>query len=132
LRFRSESGSAVVEFVLLAVPLFLPLIVFVSQFSELSAIEISSRTLVREAVRAYVSAIDESDARMRAGLVLDYAARRLGFSEMEISNMQISYSCSAEPCFSAGTRVRATLRIMLPGENRRVQVSAQEFVSPWQ
>jgi hypothetical protein len=129
---RNQSGSAVVEFVLLAIPLFLPILIYLTQFSEVSGREIASRTLVREIVRAYVSADSESAARDRSLLVMDYAAQRLGFDEQEISSMQLSFSCSAQSCFTAGAKVRATLRFQLSRTHRQVLVTAQEYVSPWQ
>ena len=132
MKSNSESGSAVVEFVLLAIPLFLPILIFVGQFSELSSGEAGSRTLVREVVRAFVSGDDESDARRRALAVMDFAAQKLGFSEVEIRSMRLSFECSTKPCFSSGAKVRVSLQLQLSGTGRQINVSAQEFVSPWQ
>ena len=44
---KNESGSAVVEFVALALPLFVPVIIFLSQFAGLSNDEFIVRTLAR-------------------------------------------------------------------------------------
>ena len=50
-KLKNESGSAVVEFVALALPLFVPVIIFLSQFAGLSNDEFMVRTLARETVR---------------------------------------------------------------------------------
>jgi Flp pilus assembly protein TadG len=127
-----EAGSASVEFVILAIPLFLPIFIYLTQFAELSNTEIESRSLVRQIVRAYVSSQSLDDARSRAEIVLNYGAGRLGFSQSEISAMRLTFSCSADPCLTPGARVRGNLTLSSLSSHRVVRVSAQEYVSPWQ
>jgi hypothetical protein len=127
-----DSGSAAVEFVILAIPLFLPIFIYLTQFAELSNSEIESRSLVRQIVRAYVSTQELGDARSRAETVLNFGARRLGFSQSEISAMQLSFTCSADPCLTPGARVRGNLTLFTLASHRVVKVSAQDYVSPWQ
>jgi hypothetical protein len=127
-----EAGSAAVEFVLLAVPLFLPIFFYLTQFAEVSDREMSARTLVREVVRAYVASENLDVAEQRANVVLHYGAERLGFTPNEISSMELTFSCSSYNCLSSGERVRADIRLKLPQSQREVHVSAQEYVSPWQ
>lgn len=135
-RFRSartpDSGSASVEFVILAIPLFLPIFIYLTQFAELSSSEIKARSLVRQIVRAYVASESKDDAQSRANVVLNYGAERLGFNRSEIASMRLSFTCSANPCLTPGARVRGTLTLNAPRSHRLVQVSAQEYVSPWQ
>lgn len=129
---KPGTGSASVEFVILAIPLFLPLFIYLSQFAELSKSEIQARSLVRQIVRAYVSSQSINGARLRADFVLNYGGRRMGFSGEEISAMRVTFSCSADPCLTPGARVRANLTLASPATHRVVEVSAQEYVSPWQ
>jgi Flp pilus assembly protein TadG len=51
-KLKDESGSAVLEFVALALPLFVPVIIFLSSFATASNDEFIVRTLARETVRA--------------------------------------------------------------------------------
>lgn len=127
-----QSGSAVVEFVILAIPLFLPIIIYVSQFAELSNAEIKGRSLIREVVRAYVSSEDLGEAEEKSRLMLNFGAERLRFSPSEISGMKLSFLCSTSPCLMPGSRVRGDLEFNLIQSRRRIHVSAQEYVSPWQ
>lgn len=129
---KHETGSASVEFVILAVPLFLPIFIYLTQFAELSNSEIRARSLVRQIVRAYVVSESIDDARSRADTVLNYGASRMGFSAADIASMRLTFSCSANPCLTPGARVRGTLILEAPTSHRSVQVSAQEYVSPWQ
>ncbi|HEX7404995.1 MAG TPA: TadE family protein [Candidatus Nanopelagicaceae bacterium] len=129
---EGQSGSAAVEFVLLAVPLFLPIFFYITQFAEVSGKEMSARSLVREVVRAYVASENLEAAEQRANVVLQYGGQRLGFSQNELSSMALTFSCSSFDCLTPGERVRADIRLKLPISNREVHVSAQEYVSPWQ
>jgi hypothetical protein len=129
---NAELGSAAVEFVLLAIPLFLPIFIYLTQFAEVSNKEMSARALVREVVRAYVVSENLDVAEQRANVVLQYGANRLGFTSPEISSMTLSFTCSSFRCLAPGERVRADLRLQLPLSHRGVHVSAQEYVSPWQ
>ncbi len=129
---KYEEGSAVLEFILLAIPLFLPIIFYLGQLGSLSAGEIKSRSLVREIVRAYVSADNENSARERSSIVMNYAANVLDFSAKEISTFEVNFSCSNNPCFSSGGRVRAIFSFQPEGMGHKVQASAEEYISPWQ
>lgn len=129
---KQDGGSASVEFVTLAIPLFLPLFIYLTQFAELSHSEIQARSLVRQIVRAYVSSQSLDDARSRADIVLNYGASRMGFGSSDISAMRLTFSCSADPCLTPGAKVRANLTLASPRSHRVVEVSAQEYVSPWQ
>ncbi len=127
-----ESGSASVEFVVLAIPLFLPIFIYLTHFADLSDSELKARSLVRQVVRAYVASQSVDDAQQRASFVLNFSARELGMHDEEISSMRLKFTCSADPCLTPGARVRANLTLGSSALHRVVQVSAQEYVSPWQ
>ena len=129
---HEDKGSASVEFVLLAIPLFLPILLFLNHFSTLSNSELVARTLVRESLRAYVTSPNNEVAPSRAWQVLTVGGRAEGLTENQISAMDISYQCSVTPCISPNARIRATLKMPLPKQNRTVIAEAEEFISPWQ
>ncbi len=130
--YESESGSASVEFVLLAIPLFLPILIFLNHFATLSNSELIARTLVRESLRAYVTSPNNEVAPNRAWQVLSVGGKAEGLSTEEISNLDLNFECSETPCISPGGRIRATLKMKLPSEARFVTAKAEEFISPWQ
>ena len=129
---HSQSGSAAVEFVILAIPLFLPVIIYLTQFAEVSNAETKARSLIREVVRAYVSSGNIDAAKENANLVLNFGAQKMGFKGGEIAGMSIEFECSANDCLRPGGRVRGDLEFDLSLTHRHVHVSAQEYVSPWQ
>ena len=127
-----ESGSASVEFVALAIPLFVPILIFINNFSELSSSEILARNLVRESLRAYVTSDNPLFANFRAEETLRIAARESGLSQDQISSMNLSFTCSQSPCLSPGGRVQATLKMRINRQSREVSAQAIEYISPWQ
>ncbi len=127
-----QSGSAAVEFVILAIPLFLPVIMYLTQFAEVSNAETKARSLIREVVRAYVSSENIDAARESANLVLNFGTQKMGFKSDEIAGMNLKFSCSSKDCLTPGGRVRGDLEFDLSITHRHVHVSAQEYVSPWQ
>ena len=131
-RLKSESGSASVEFVLLAIPLFLPILIFLNNFATLSNSELVARTLVRESLRAYITSPNNEVAPDRAWQVMNVGARAQGLTEAEISNLDLKFQCSMNPCISPKGRVRATLKMKLTNQERLVTAEAEEYISPWQ
>lgn len=127
-----EDGSASVEFVLLAIPLFIPILIFLAQFENLSSSELIARSLVRESLRAFVTADNPLSASNRAKQVLESGAKAQGFSRVEIDSLDLNFQCSEIPCLSPGGRVRATLKFRIGNQNREVVSQAEEYISPWQ
>jgi len=129
---QRDDGSASIEFVLLALPLFIPIFIFLGQFSTLTSHEMVIQTLARESLRSFVeSSSDESgDALIRQ--VIEVGGRSLGLSQEEVSAIDIEMKCSKNPCHLPNGRVRITLT-MDPTVNhgRTVQAAAQEYFSPW-
>ena len=131
--FHSKTdGSASVEFVLLAVPLFLPILIFLNHFSTLSNSELIARTLVRESLRAYVTSPNNEAAPNRAWQVLTSGARAENLTEDQIRNLKLDFECSETPCIKPKGRIRATLTMKLPKEAKEIKVQAEEYVSAWQ
>ncbi len=131
-KLKGDSGSASVEFVLLAIPLFLPILLFLNHFATLSNSELVARTLVRESLRAYVTSPDNNVAADRAFQVLKVGGLSEGLTQAQVDALDLSFECSATPCISPNSRIRATLKMQLPNQSRTVTAQAEEFISPWQ
>ena len=126
-----ERASASVEFCALAIPLFVPIFLFLQQFASLSSEESIARTLARESVRAFVSSSSDEAGRFVAGEVIRVGGRELGLSVDQLRNLSITFDCSDSPCLSPNGRVRARVEIRSQQSDRVVVASAQEYVSPW-
>ena len=128
---REESGSAVVEFVALAIPLFIPIFIFLNQFASVSGNEEIVRTMVREGLRAYVASDSDHAGREVSAQALTVIANHLGLTPREIETLSVRYECSENPCFSANGRIRLSVSYVDAQSHRIIEASAQEHISPW-
>lgn len=127
----SERGSASVEFVVLALPLFVPIFIFLHQFAAVSGEEEMARTLAREGVRAYVSSSNSNHGASAMENVIQKTAAEIGLNKEQLGRMAIGLKCSASPCHSPNARVEVTIHFGASGGLRAVTASAQEYISPW-
>lgn len=128
---KSESGSASIEFVALALPLFVPIIFFLHQFASVSGQEEIARTLAREGARAFVTSSNQSSAAAAMSAVIYRAGRELGLTGDEFERMAINLECSSSPCYSPNGKIVVTVHFGASTEFRAVTASAQEYISPW-
>lgn len=131
-KLLADRGSASLEFSALAIPLFIPIFIFLNQFSSASANEEMARSLAREAVRMFVLSSNESDAHSAAEQIVRVGASYMGFSDLQVRNISLSISCSANPCLTPNARVTVTVSIPSADSSRITRASSQEYVSPWQ
>jgi choline kinase len=123
-----EEGSAVLEFVILALPLFIPLFIFLNQYSLQSDTESSLRTLSREMARAFVTSENDHVAERVTFEIFSKGAEILGFSDdLASEDLTYSFSCKEIPCISPNNEVVITIQSMKAARH----ISAVEYVSPW-
>jgi hypothetical protein len=123
-----EEGSAVLEFVALALPLFIPLFIFLNQYALQSDTESSLRTLSREMARAFVTSENDEVAQRVTSEVFSKGAEILGFgADLASQDLTYSFICKQEPCISPNNEIVITIRSVKAGR----KISAVEYVSPW-
>jgi hypothetical protein len=154
-----ERGSATSEFILIALPLFIPALLFFVSISQVSRAEMEASMLAREALKAFVSSDNDAEAHLRTRLLLSQyselttSERKTRSSQNSLSE-EYSISCSTYPCIQPGTQVELTLFSLIdveseisgieqtPGnawgvngnqiEKRRVAIaSARGYVDKW-
>ena len=109
---RDERGTAVVEFVVLAVLLLIPLIYLVMVMARLQAGSYAVSQAAREAGRAFVTAESGDAAGARAE-----AAARIAFLDHSFEDVGLlAVACDGIPCLRPDGRVEttATVRVPLP------------------
>jgi Flp pilus assembly protein TadG len=130
-KLKNESGSAVVEFVALALPLFVPVIIFLSQFAALSNDEFIVRTLARESVRAYILSANDLSATINAQNTMETGARVLGLKEERIKDLDFIIDCAGLLCITPDNKVEITITLRSQDGKRISTATARESVSPW-
>ena len=130
-KLRDQSGSAVVEFVALALPLFGPVIIFLSQFAALSNDEFIVRTLARESVRAYILSANDLSATLNARNTVNTGARELGLKEERIKDLSFTVDCAGLLCITPENKVEITITLRSQDGKRVSTATARETFSPW-
>lgn len=125
---REEEGSAIVEFVVLALPLFIPLFIYLNHYATSSDVQASLRTLSREMARGFVTSENDAVADRVTFEIFSKGAEILGFSaELDSGSLTYSYECKNSPCISPNNEIVITLRSGIS----QTSISTIEFVSPW-
>ena len=130
-KINSESGSAIVEFVALAIPLFIPIFIFLNHFASVSVNEEIARSMAREVLRVFVISEGDSAARDLSGKATQLLARQWQLSESETASLRTQMDCTHSPCLSANGRIKLTISFTDEQTGRVVSASAQEHLSPW-
>jgi hypothetical protein len=140
---RDDEGSAVVEFVLIAVPLFIPALIFFLALHNAARTEIDLSNVARQSLRAFVTAENLSQGHERVQFVLDqFVALEASDNSSKSSNQRFTYniSCGAEKCLTPGTLVRIelfralnddVLGIGVDNRSRKALAVAQGYVDKW-
>ena len=130
-RFSREDGGAIVEFVAQAIPLFIPIFIYLNSFSSVSANEQIARSMAREVLRVYVISENDGAAQEISGRAAQLLARQWQLSQTEVASLRTSMNCSHFPCLTANGRIKLTLSFIDDETQRKVSASAQEHLSPW-
>lgn len=126
-----EDGGAIVEFTVLAIPLFIPIFIYLNSFSSVSANETIARSMAREVLRVYVISESDGAAQGLSAKAARLLARQWNLSETELLTLRTTMDCSHFPCLSANGRIKLTLSFVDDETRRKVSASAQEHLSPW-
>mgnify|MGYP000695523317 FL=1 len=129
--FKSETGSATVEFVALAIPLFIPIFIYLNHFSSVSANEEIARSMAREILRVYVISENDDAAKDLSGKATQLLARQWHLTDSEVASLRTRMDCSRFPCLTADGRIKLTISYTDEETGRLVTASAQEHLSPW-
>jgi hypothetical protein len=127
-KVRCDQGGAIVEFVALALPLFIPVFIYLSHYALISDQESVLRTLAREMSRAVVTSENDVVAERVAEEVFFRGGEALGLGEMISKGvLRFTIECTERPCISPDNEI--VISIFSKALNRKV--SAVEYVSPW-
>jgi Flp pilus assembly protein TadG len=115
-RLAAEDGSALVEFVFIALVVFVPLIYIVAGFSAVQRGVFASTAAAREAGRAIATAPDPVTGRERA---LRAAQLAVEDQSVDVTDLRLSYAPPGADCAAAGSYAPT----LAPGEEFAVCVT---------
>ncbi len=108
---RDDEGSALVEFVALALLVLVPLIYIVMAVARVQSAAYAVTTAVREAGRVYATSGSDVQGRQRA-----LAAARIALADhgLELPAGGLHVRCAGGPCLTPGSRVEVSLSLSVP------------------
>ena len=110
-RWRDDEGSALVEFVGVALVLLVPLVYLVLVVGRLEAASFAAEGAVREAARVFVASDDAADAAPRALAAAGVAMADQGLRDDPAD--AVSIACS-DACLTPGSEVTVDVRVRVP------------------
>lgn len=101
----SDAGRASLEFLVLSVVFFLPVLYFALSLASLQGASLATEAAARNAVRVFTEEAEGPGSSQRAETAVRIALANHGLTDIALLERQ----CSREPCVSPGTRV--TIRV---------------------
>ena len=115
-RLQEETGSALVEFVFLALVVFVPLVYLVAGFSAVQRGVFAATEAAREAGRAIGTAPDVGSGLARAERAAQLAVED---QSVDATDVRVAYAAAGAPCGAAGSYTPT----LAPGEEFSVCVT---------
>ena len=130
-RITSSSGSAILEFILLALPLFIPLAIFLTNVSQASTITADLQNYARQYLRAYVTSPDTSYLQQRMDLI-NRAFEENFFKKDGLKiPVGVNLICTNTPCLSPGGLIRVEVHAFSSSTGKTYFVTATGSAGPW-
>lgn len=107
-----DDGSAVLEFLGVALVLLVPTVYLVLVLGRLQAATFAVEGAAREAARTAVAAEDAQQAAARAAAATGVALRDQGFDDDPADALRLT--CTSTPCLAPGSRVTARVEVVVP------------------
>jgi Na+-transporting methylmalonyl-CoA/oxaloacetate decarboxylase gamma subunit len=107
-----DEGSAVIEFLGLALVLLVPLVYLVLTLARVEAATFAAEGAAREAARTYVAADGSAEGTRRAVAAVGIALRDQGFDDDPARALTLT--CSTTPCLTPGSDVAARIDVRVP------------------
>jgi Na+-transporting methylmalonyl-CoA/oxaloacetate decarboxylase gamma subunit len=107
-----EEGSAVVEFLGVALVLLVPLVYLVVVLGRIEAATFAVEGAAREAARTYARSATDDEGARRAVAAVGIALTDQGFTDDPARALTIS--CSEDPCLTPGGHVEAQVEVVVP------------------
>ena len=128
---RGEEGSAIIEFVIYALPLFIPLIIYLTAVNQSAQIQYEARNFSRQLARAYVTSPSAEITGARIAAVKEVFVTSSFAANKIDPDPRIEISCSLNPCLSPNGKVSITVYLNSIFSNSKASATAVQTVDAW-
>lgn len=128
---KNQEGSAIIEFVIYALPLFVPLVIYLTSVNQSSEIQYEARNFARQIARAYVTSPSQELTEARV-LAVTAVFAKSSFATNRINSLpKIEISCSLSPCLSPNGKVEVKVLLTSTLTGRSASATAIQTVDAW-
>ena len=125
--FKCERGSAVLEFIMVALPLFVPLAMYLGSVEKVAQTSFDLQNIARQVARAFTTSPSEALAPVRAREVLSVYQNQILPSRGSSSLLNLNISCEENPCLTPNGKVTITVT----ANGSKNSASATQIVDAW-
>lgn len=128
---RSEEGSAIIEFVIYALPLFVPLIIYLTSINQVAQIQYEARNFARQLARAYVTSSNQELTGARIAAVKEiFTTTTFATNRIDL-DPQIEIICSLTPCLTPNGKVKIKVRLTSSFSGTSASATVVQTVDAW-
>jgi hypothetical protein len=124
---HNDEGSAVLEFIMIALPLFIPLSLYLNSVNASAQGAIELQNMARQVARAFVTSPTEELAATRANEVLSVYQNQILPTHGSRELLSLAISCEAQPCLTPNAKVSISISESPSGRSG----SATQVVDAW-
>jgi hypothetical protein len=122
-----ECGSAILEFIMIALPLFIPLALFLNTVNGSAQSSLELENIARQVARAFTTSPSEALTLQRANEVLGLYQNQILPNYGSREQLSFSVRCESQPCLTPNAKVFITITSQPSG---RI-ASATQIVDAW-
>ncbi len=128
---KRDGGSAILEFLIFALPLFIPLALFLQNVNQSSQLQYDTNNYARQLARAYVTSpsADYLDARLNA---VTQTFMTKVFSKDSVTSIPIiNVQCARTPCLTPGSAIELSVVVRASNAQSISRTSVKAYVDAW-
>ena len=128
---RDESGSAILEFIMLALPLFVPLVIFLTSVNQSAQIQYEARNFARQIARVYVTSPSQEMTGARINSVIEaFSNTSFKLNKIDLPP-KIEVNCSMNPCLTPNGKVEIKVSLSSQATGKSAVATAIQTVDAW-
>lgn len=128
---RDENGSAIVEFVIFALPLFIPLVIYLTSINHSAQIQYDARNFARQIARVYVTSPSQELTGARIQAVTDAFTSHTFATNRIALPLRIEIHCSLNPCLTPNGKVEVQVSLSSKETGYLAVATATQTVDAW-
>ena len=126
-----DSGSAIIEFLVIAIPLFVPLVWFITSATDIGVTSYDATEYARNLLRVYVTTSNSDLLQTRLETVTQ-EYRQYFYPRDQLTNFpSYSIDCESDPCLTPGNRVTVTVNFHQRNKSQESTTTSSGYVDEW-